>query len=342
MNIKKIALFFTVILGIVSFRTNASALVNSSATTSHASATNSGEALEIAPPLLYLSANPGQTIEAKIYLRDISSSPLVVSGTTNDFIASGLNGTPKILLHETTPDPYSLKSYVAPIQSLLLQPKQLKILYIKINVPANASPGGHYGVIRFTGTPPTLNGGNGVSLTASIGALVLLTVSGNITQHLNVHQFSVSHNGNSGHFFQSAPLLFSEILQNTGNVQEQPTGLLTIKDMFNHKLVVMDINRRQGNVLPSSMRQFTELVNHNVIGNKQLFGRYTASISMSYGTSKKTLKDTLTFWVIPIKLIISALVILIGGFFLLRMLIRRYNQHILDKAQKSKPKKSKK
>ncbi len=343
MMIKKTLLILGIILGVVCFgyKTSVSALVNSAANTGNSAASNSGEALEIAPPLLYLTANPGQTIQAKIYLRDISSSPLLVSGTANDFVASGLNGTPKILFHETSPDPYSLKSYIAPIQSLLLQPKQLKILYIKINVPANASPGGHYGVIRFTGTPPSLNGGNGVSLSASIGALILLTVNGNIVENLNVHQFSVSQNGQKGSFFQSTPLQFSEILQNTGNEHVQPTGLLTIKDMFNHKLVVMDINRRQGNVLPGSMRQFTQLVNSNVVGNKQLFGRYTASINMTYGTSKKTLYAQLTFWVIPVKLIILAIVILIGGFFLLRWLIRRYNQYILDKAQKSKPRKSK-
>ncbi|MGH7234349.1 MAG: hypothetical protein ACREF7_02795, partial [Candidatus Saccharimonadales bacterium] len=37
----------------------------------------SGQALEIAPPLLEVSGNPGQTISAKIYLRDISSVSLV-------------------------------------------------------------------------------------------------------------------------------------------------------------------------------------------------------------------------------------------------------------------------
>ena len=302
------------------------------------SSKGSGEALEIAPPLLYLSANPGQSIIAKIYLRDISSGPLYVSTTTDDFVAQGNSGAPKILLNETSLDPYSLKNYVVPIQSLLLQPKQIKILNFQINVPPNASPGGHYGVIRFTATPPSLNGSSGVALSASLGALILLTVNGHIVENLVVHQFNVAQSGQTGSFFQSAPLNFNELLSNTGNEHVVPTGLLTITDMFGHKLAVMDINRSQGNVLPASSRLFTQTVNSNVIGNKRLFGRYTASISLLYGSSNKKLTATLVFWVIPWQEILILLIALIGGFFLLRWLIRRYNRHILDKAKKSQSK----
>lgn len=330
---------FLVVVILVGLHSTSNAAALAKPTTSTVpSANNSGEALEIAPPLLYLTANPGQSIVAKIYLRDIASGPLLVTGTTDDFIAQGDNGTPKILLHETTPDPYSLKNYVAPIQSLLMQPKQLHILSLLINVPANASPGGHYGVIRFTATPPSLKGSNGVALSASLGALILLTVNGNIIENLTVNQFTASQNGHNSNFFQSAPIQFKEIIKNTGNEHVQPTGLLTITDMFGHKLAVMDINRRQGNVLPASMRQFTQTVNNNVIGNRRMFGRYTATVNLTYGSSKKTLVDTITFWVIPVQEIIILVIVLIVGFFLLRYLIRRYNRHILDKAQKSKSK----
>src|SRR5579872_6683381 len=56
-----------------------------------------GQALEIAPPVVELTANPGQSINTQIYLRDISSGPLIVSGEADDFAAAGENGTPKIL-----------------------------------------------------------------------------------------------------------------------------------------------------------------------------------------------------------------------------------------------------
>ncbi len=53
----------------------------------------------------------------------------------------------------------------------------MKNLPITINVPANASPGGYYGVIRFTATPGKLDQ-SGVALSASLGALDFIRVNG--------------------------------------------------------------------------------------------------------------------------------------------------------------------
>lgn len=127
------------------------------ATASAQSSGNSGgQALEIGPPVMNLSADPGETIKTKISLRDISSTSLIVQGTVNDFVAGGEDGTPKILLEEGETSPYSFKKWVTPLSQLTLKPKQIKDLPITISVPSNASPGGYYGVIRFTATPPEL------------------------------------------------------------------------------------------------------------------------------------------------------------------------------------------
>jgi hypothetical protein len=111
---------------------------------------NSGQALEIAPPVIYLNVNPGQTTKTQIFLRDISSGELIVTGEADDFTAAGEDGTPKLLLgDEAANNPYSMKSWVVTPTSLRLVPKEVKTMAITINVPANASPGGHYGIIRY-------------------------------------------------------------------------------------------------------------------------------------------------------------------------------------------------
>ena len=298
----------------------------------------SGEALEIAPPLLNLSGNPGETITAKIYIRDISKSPLIVNGTANDFIAKGDSGTPAIVLGNDPSNPYSLKSFIGYVPNLLLQPQQMKILNIPINIPKDANPGGHYGVIRFTATPPPNSGGNHVALSASLGALILLTVSGKLIENLSLSQFNVSQNKHTSSFFQSDPLTFNELLKNNGNVHVIPTGTLTVTDMFNKKLYVTNINRPQGNILPSSQRLYSENLQPVNINNRIMFGRYTASMSLSYGNGNKPIVATVVFWVIPVKLIGIWIIVLIGGVFLLRYGIRRYNRYILSKAQKSRSK----
>jgi hypothetical protein len=292
-----------------------------------------GQALEIAPPVIYLNVDPGQTVKTQIFLRDISSGELIVSGEANDFTAAGEDGTPKIILdkQEQNNNPYSMKTWIAPPVSLRLVPKEVKTMSITINVPKDASPGGHYGIIRFTATPPSLKS-SGVSLSTSLGALMLVTVSGNVSENLTVQDFSVNRDGKNGSIFESGPLTFVERLKNEGNIHEQPVGQVVITDMFGKKVASLNVNLPPRNILPQSTRKFQQPLDSSVIGNKKLFGRYTAKLNITYGKDKKTVSSTLTFWVIPYKLIAIVIAVLIIGFFALRFALKRYNQYIIKQS----------
>lgn len=294
----------------------------------------SGQALEIAPPVVNLKADPGQTITTKISLRDISQDPLIVTGEVNDFVAAGEDGTPKVILDDenAAEDPYSLKSWIAPLPELKLEPRQIKDMTVTIRVPSDAAPGGYYGVIRFTGTPPELEG-TGVSLSASLGSLVFVRVSGDAKESMQVEEFTTTLNGNNTSLFEAAPVNFMERLKNTGNTHLQPAGQVTITDMFGQKVAVVNVNLPPRNVLPQSIRKFEQPLDSTVIGNKILFGRYTADLNITYGDSHQTLTASTTFWVIPYKLIGIGIVVIIAGFFLLRFLIRRYNRKIIQKSR---------
>jgi len=297
---------------------------------------NNGQALEIAPPVIYLTVDPGQTVKTQIYIRDISSGNLIVTGQVNDFVSGGEDGTPKILLdQEADSSAFSIKNWVAPLPSLLLIPREIKTMTATINVPKDASPGGHYGVVRFTSTPPSLEG-SGVSLAASIGVLLLVTVRGEITEDLKVESFTVSRDGKAGTFFESGPVSFTQKFKNAGNIHVQPTGQVTINDMFGKKFAAVNVNVPPGNVLPDSSRQFTEVLDKSVIGNKRMFGRYKATLKVTYGADKKEITSTIAFWVIPYKLVAAVIIGLIALFFALRFAIKRYNRHILSQAQKKR------
>ncbi len=322
------------IIGIAGLLAVIISTVSPSATVGAQTTTTPGaQALEIGPPLLNLSANPGDTIHATISLRDVSSGSLVVTNQINDFVASGEDGTPKIILDDTIPST-SLKSWINPIAQLTLKPKEVKTISLAISVPANASPGGYYGVVRFTGTPPELNG-TGVSLSASLGSLILLKVNGQAKESLSVEQFFADNNGKAGTLFQSAPITFVERINNTGNIHEQPAGVVTITDMFNNKIVTLGVNQPPHDILPQSVRRFESILDSSNIGNRILFGYYKADLSISYGSNKQVVTSSIGFWVIPYTLIIVIIVALIGGFIILRILIQRYNRHIISRAQKT-------
>lgn len=305
------------------------------------SPTSSGQALEIAPPVITLTANPGQTVQLQISLRDISSGSLLVTNQINDFVASGEDGAPKIIM-DTTNDvnPYSIKGWISPIASLLMVPHQIKTINVTIHVPSNASPGGHYGVIRFTATPPELHS-TGVSLSASLGSLILITVTGKTKEGLAVVEFSTNKNGRTVKLFEAKPINFSERIKNIGNVHEQPSGQVSVIDMFGKKIGAVNVNLQARNILPQSIRRFDQTLDSSVIGNKILFGRYTANLHLTYGATKQVLTASLVFWVIPYRLIGGTILLLVSGFFILRFGLRRYNQRIINKAQKANAPKKK-
>jgi hypothetical protein len=293
-----------------------------------------GQALEIAPPVIYLNVSPGQVTKTQILLRDISSGELIVTGEADDFTAAGEDGTPKLLLgNEAANNPYSMKTWVAPPATLRLVPKEVKTMSVTVNVPKDASPGGHYGIIRFTATPPSLKN-SGVSLSTSLGALMLVTVSGPVTEKLSISGFSVNKDNKSQKVFQSGPVSFTERIKNEGNVHEQPTGQVVITDMFGRKFASVNVNLPPRNILPASTRKFDQPLDKSVIGNKRLFGKYTAKMTITYGKNKQTQTSSLNFWVIPYRLVAIVIIALIAGFFLIRFAIKRYNKYIIGQSSR--------
>ena len=294
-----------------------------------------GQALEIAPPIVTITVNPGQTTSVPIYIRDVSKSNLIVTGEANDFVAAGEDGTPKLLLNDDGSDPYSMKNWITNLPSLTLIPREIKAMTLTLNVPKDASPGGHYGVIRFTASPPDLDT-TGVSLSASLGALLLVTVTGNIHENVAIQEFSVNQNGHSSWVYESAPLTFLERFHNSGNIHEEPSGQIIVKDMLGRKFASINVNMPPRNILPASTRKFQEPLDSTVIGNAFMFGRYTADLKVTYGANKTVLTSQLSFWVIPYRLIAAVIIILVVGFFGLRFLIRRYNRHIISQSKRTR------
>lgn len=295
--------------------------------------TVNGQALEIAPPVLNLTANPGDVIEANISLRNVSSGKLIVSSELNDFVANGDDGTPKIILDQNETSPYSFKDWTGAIDDLALDAKQLATLKVKISVPVSAAPGGYYGIVRFTATPPELKG-TGVSLSASLGSLILLKVNGDAKENMLIESFTVSSDKKDGWLFESTPIDFSVLLKNDGNVHEQPVGQITITDMFDKKIANVNVNVPIRNVLPSSTRKFEHSLDKGVLGSKILFGKYKADLKITYGTDKTVLTKTIEFWIIPYKLIGAFIITLIIIFLLLRTSLKKYNAHIIKQSQR--------
>jgi len=299
-----------------------------------ANAKDNGQAFAISPPLVELSADPGETVNAEIKLTNVSAGPLTMSAETNNFGSKNETGEPNIIFNDEPGQDtrYTLKDWIVAPSDFALQSKQTLSISVPITVPKNAEPGGHYAVVRFTGTSAAASPQQ-VSLSASIGSLILLKVSGDIKQQAKVEDFyTAGSNFDKQSFFEVSPVSFVTRIRNEGNLHIKPTGTVTIRDMFGKEVATHRINgdpskekEQPGSILPQSVRRF------DVTHKDNLFGRYTATLDLSYGDGK-TLSSSTQFWVLPYKLIIAIIVGLALLIFGLVMCIKKYNAYIIKKA----------
>lgn len=289
-----------------------------------------GQGIEISPPRLQLDADPGETVTAEIHIRNITDLNMRVQGNVNDFVAGNESGEPQILF-EDEESPYPLKRYISNVPSLTLEPDERKTVQIEINVPENAAPGGHFGLVRFSGVPTDAsNDSSQVNLSASIGTLILLSVSGDVNEQMAFEQFAVAKkDGNTGTFFETGPFSLITRLDNTGNVHLQPTGSLTITNVFDQEVAGAAFNKNNGNVLPGNIRRF-----ENSFDKKEFWiGRYTATAQLQYGSDDTTLKEQVVFWVVPYKIIAGVLIMLAAVIFFGRRALRMYKRSIVRQYQ---------
>lgn len=294
-----------------------------------------GQGLEISPPLVDISSDPGKTVKFEITLRNVTSSTLIAKPSVDDFIAEGEEGQPKLLLDDNgEPNPYSISEWVKPIADLRLEPQKAETAHITMNIPSDASPGGHYGVIRFTAVPPELED-SGVSLSASIGSLVLVKISGEVVEKAVFEEFYTSAGEQRKSLFENGPITFVQRIKNEGNTHIKPHGTVRVTNMLGKEVGVLTINENGGNVLPGSIRRFAQ-----EMPNKWMFGRYKAEANVQF--SGQNINSNLTFWVIPYKLIAIIAGIAIVLIIVLRYLLRAYGRRAVEKAHQSKsaPKKS--
>lgn len=296
---------------------------------------SAGQALEIAPPVLQLTADPGEVIKTKIALRDISSSNLLVTNEINDFTAQGEDGTPKVITGTAEKSPYSIIDWIGPVASLNLKPKQIQNVPVTISVPKSAAPGGYYGVIRFTATAPNIEE-SGVALSASLGAMVFIRVKGDAKESMSVQDFYAGQGDDKSSFFDSIPFDLVVRIKNEGNVHEQPIGQILITDMFGKPAVNVNVNLEGRNVLPGTIRRFEQPLDKTAVGDRVLFGLYTAKLTMKYGASGQSVTKTMRFWIIPWKLILSVIVVIIVLILLGRIMLKRYNDRLLGSRGRSR------
>jgi hypothetical protein len=295
---------------------------------------NAAQGLQVSPALVELNAARGKTYNITLSILNVTASDLTYSSSVSDFNSADETGSPHIILDSKLPEIASVKTWISTVPEFTLAGRKSKTITAQIVIPADAEPGGHYGVLRFSGSAPEIKS-TGVGLSASAGVLILIRVDGAITEKADLASFYTAQNSKQSSFFENSPITFVTRIHNVGNIHVKPVGSIELRDMFGGIIKTLPVNSDKSNILPNSIRRFEAQYN-----NPWMIGLYTVNLTLGYGLTGQAITNTISFWVIPYKIILGALFVLVTIIFILSRLIKVYNRHIIEKAKNENKKHS--
>lgn len=291
---------------------------------------NAGINLTLSPTFLNLTANPKERIDSQFRIRNNSNFTENLRIRLAKF--ETIDGGKPVLSDVTSSDTFV--SWVdMPEEEFSVSPNETKSVKFSITPPEEASLGYYYAFVverqRERGSE-----GQTAIVAGSPALLTLLEVrSPNAKRELQLVDFKTSKL-----WYEYLPTEFVVRVKNSGNVHIVPTGNIFIDQGNNKDIAILSANESRGNILPQTEREYTSSwtdgfavrvpkeeklpdgtqVVKNSNGeteyhvqydfqkaDKFRIGKYTANLLLVYDNGERDvpLEATISFWVIPWKII---------------------------------------
>ncbi len=291
-------------------------------------AQGASQILSVTPPLFQLSVEPGSVWQSSVKVVNGNPYELTVYAEIVNFAPMGEEGQGKFIpiLHNGEVQGTLAEWIEMPVGPYVVPPEQTMDLPFFVDVPKDASPGGHFAAILIGTQPPkTSTSSLDVLTSQAITSLFFVRIEGDIDERADIREFSVVDS-----FTEEPSAEFSLRFENKGNVHVQPRGNIIITNMWGTERGIIPINHQThfGNVLPQSIRDFR----FTWKGEKSLtdIGRYTAIATIGYGEDGvKSATATAYFWVIPVKAALITITILATFILLVTWMIKLYVRKML-------------
>lgn len=281
-----------------------------------------GSGLSISPTRTELRIQPGQSDKVEVSIRNVTRGAIIAKPFISDFESDDATGEPRLYANTDKRNSASINSFVSGLQDVPLQPGENKTLIYPVNIPASAAPGGYYGAVTYRAVPANAASPESgeVALTANVASLVLIEVSGDITEQIQLDSVKVLKDTKASSFFTTKPNKAAINVKNNGNSFSKPFGTVSLTDMSGKQIYSYELNNAtpRGNILPKTNRTFTDEVK-----NISKPGRYTLTANISHGNGGEVLTQKVSFWYIPVWLLVLMIVVLLGIAFGAFMLYRK-------------------
>jgi hypothetical protein len=299
------------------------------ATVALAADTDTGFSLQVSPSPLVATIKPGAISDLQLKVRNAGTAPETLKIETRQFHIAD-NG--QVSLDNKKPaDIASWVSFEHPTFTVL--PGQWATETIHIAAPASSGFSYSFALLISRASNPQPVRGNRL-IKGSVAVFTLL----NVDRPGAVRKLSVDSFTSSKHIYEYLPATLNIKLKNPGNTIAQPFGNVFIQrgEKASKPISTLPVNGANGYILPGATRSLSSNWNDGFPANVSTInadgstknhlgwdwsklsdfriGRYTAQLVAVYDDGHGhdvPLTGTLTFWVIPWKIILGLLVILI-------------------------------
>lgn len=296
-----------------------------------------GTNITTSPVSASLTGIPGSSVSTTLQVQNNEPTPVRINVQLETFKAYGASGQAQIYPAPANADFMKWVSFSQ--TTFVAQPNLWVPVTMTINLPKYASLGYYYAVV-FKPQVATVSAKNNSIIKSGNAILVLLDAkTANANPQLQLASFVATKK-----LFEYLPVSFSINVRNSGNIYLPPNGDIFISKSSNFKsdIATIPINPAGGNVLPESNRVFNltwdngfpvfeaKTINGQKVvdakgnqvqqlqwnfsqANNLRFGKYYAKLVMTYndGTREIPVVATLSFWVIPWKLLSVVAVIVV-------------------------------
>jgi hypothetical protein len=279
----------------------------------------------IRPAIVEEIADPGGTLQYEFVISNLSEVDQTYYFFVRDIIGADDAGAPIFAREAYERTGYEIADWIElNLEEQVIPAGGEAVLNATIRVPEDASPGSHFGGVFVSMQPPRLRQ-TGASVGYEVASIVSLRIAGDVVENGVIRSLS------TGNFmYGSLEIDFRARIENTGNTLIRPFGPLEITNMFGSRVATLSFNESKAGIFPGNTREYTI----DWTGEGPGFGRYRADLSLIYGPQgrQQTMSNSVTFWVLPMNIILPALgvltVLLLSVYFGVRMYVRNQLQRV--------------
>jgi len=261
----------------------------------------------VSPTFQNLKLQPGDRYNGELVTWNLSQEPAKYKILVKGF--KQIDNTPgtAVLLsdEEEQKSLYSASSWITVNKdSIELVPnKNEKILY-EINVPKNATKGEYHAMISLISENYVKSNDTATLTNVSSGMPILIRIGDNFVESAELLTFKTSKN-----IYEKPSVLFTTIINNTGDTHISPTGEIVLTNIFNKEIARIKFNANSQSLLRDNTGNYTtQWTDKLITENKQLaVGPIKAELIVTYRELQPGFAPLLaqtSFYIIPWKYIL--------------------------------------